>query len=58
MKIAYRSFRNVARVKIFGNCSKKSKLDLRENKSRLNLDSVCYHSVQNLLSSGLLFKKT
>jgi hypothetical protein len=28
IKIAYRSFKNVARDKIFGNYSKKSKLDL------------------------------
>jgi hypothetical protein len=29
-----------------------------EIKSRLNLDSVCYHFVQNLLSLLLLFKNT
>jgi hypothetical protein len=28
IKIAYKSFKNVARVKIFGNYTKKSKLDL------------------------------
>ena len=28
-----------------------------EIKSRLKLGNACYHSVQNLLSSSLLFKK-
>jgi hypothetical protein len=41
---------------MFQNHSKESKFDSEKIKSTLNSDNVCYHSVQNLMSSQLLPK--
>jgi hypothetical protein len=48
IKIANRSFENVSQFKYLG--------IQEEVKRRLNSGNVCYHSVQNLLSSRLLSK--
>jgi hypothetical protein len=55
IKIGYISFEKYVTVQVFGNDSNKSKFDSREIKRRLNYCNACYHSVQNLLCSGLLF---
>jgi hypothetical protein len=41
---------------IFGNNYKNQNLIHEEIKRRLNLGNACYHSIQNILSSRLLFK--
>jgi hypothetical protein len=56
MKIANRSFENVAQFKYFGTTITVQNLIQKEIKRRLNLDNACYHSVQNLLSSCRLSK--
>jgi hypothetical protein len=45
IKIANRSFENVAPVRYFGNDSKNQYLIQEEIKRRLNSDNACYHSV-------------
>jgi hypothetical protein len=57
MKIANRSFENVAKFKYLGKRVTNQSLINMEIKSKLNSGIVCYHSVQNILSSRLLFSK-
>jgi hypothetical protein len=56
MKIANRSFENVAQFKYFGTTGTNQNLVQEEIKRRLNSGNACYHSVQNLLPSRLLSK--
>jgi hypothetical protein len=48
-------FRNVAHFKYLGTPINKNLIQ-EEIKRRLNFGNICYHSVQNLLSSHLLSK--
>jgi hypothetical protein len=54
IKIASRSFEDMARMKLFGITITDQNCMLIEIKSRLNSGNACYHSVQSLLSSRLL----
>jgi hypothetical protein len=54
MKMANRSFEDVAKFKYVGTTLTDQKCMHEEIKSRLNSGNACYHSVQNLLSSRLL----
>jgi hypothetical protein len=56
IKIANRSFENLAQFKYLGTTITNQNLIQEEIKRRLNLDNACYHSVQNLLSPHLLSK--
>jgi hypothetical protein len=56
IKTANRSFENVSQFKYLGTTASNQNLIQEKIKSRLNSDNVCYHSVQNLLSSRLLSK--
>jgi hypothetical protein len=56
IKIANRSFENVSEFKYLGTTATNQILIQEEIKRRLNSGNVCYHSVQNLLSSGPLSK--
>jgi hypothetical protein len=56
IKIANRSFENVAQSKYLEVTVTNQNLIQEEIKRRLNLGNPCYHSVQNLLSSHLLSK--
>jgi hypothetical protein len=56
IKIGKRSFANVSQFKYLGTTLTNQNLIQEEIKRRLNSGNVCYHSVQNLLSSRLLSK--
>jgi hypothetical protein len=56
IKIADRSFKKVVQFKYLGMTVANQNLIQEEIKSRLNSGNACYHSVQNHLSSRLLFK--
>jgi hypothetical protein len=56
MKIANRSFENVAQFKYLAMTVTNQNLIQEEIKRRLNSGNACYHSVQNILSSHLLSK--
>jgi hypothetical protein len=54
LKIAKISFENVSQFKYLGTTGTNQNLIQEEIKRRLNSGNVCYHWVQNLLSSRLL----
>jgi hypothetical protein len=54
--ITNRSFENVAKFRYLGKTITYQSLIQEEIKRRSNLGNACYHSVQNLLSSRLLYK--
>jgi len=54
--ITNKSFESVAKFNYFGIRITNQNCIHEEIKSRLNVGNVCYHSIQNLLSSHLLFK--
>jgi hypothetical protein len=56
IKIANRSFENVVQFRYLGTRVTDQNLIQKEIKRRLNSGNACYHSVQNLLSSHLLYK--
>jgi hypothetical protein len=56
IKIANRLFENVSQFKYLGTTVTNQNLIQEEIKRRLYSGNVCYHSVQNLLSSRLLSK--
>jgi len=56
MKIDNRSLEVVEEFRYLGTALKNQNSIQEEIKSRLKSGSACYHSVQNLLSSSLLFK--
>jgi hypothetical protein len=58
IKIANGSFENVSRFKYLGAIVTNQNLIQVEIKRRLNSGNACYNSVQNLLSSRLLSKKS
>jgi hypothetical protein len=57
IRIANRSFGNVSQFIYLGRTVTNQNLIQEKIKRRLNSGNVCYHSVQNLLSSRLLLKK-
>jgi len=56
IKIDNRSFERVEEFKYLGTALINQNSIQKEIKSRLRLGNACYYSMQNLLSSGLLFK--
>jgi hypothetical protein len=56
IKLANRSFEDVAKFKYMRTTLTDQSCMNKEIKSRLNLGNACYHSVQSLLSSHLLFR--
>jgi hypothetical protein len=56
-KIADRCLENVAQFTYLGTTITNQNLIQNEIKRRLNSGNACYHSVQNLLSSRLLYTK-
>jgi hypothetical protein len=57
IKIANRSFDDVAKFKYLGTTITDQYCMQEEIKSRLNSGNTCYHSVHSLLSSSLLSRK-
>jgi hypothetical protein len=57
IKIASRSFENMAQLKYLGTTMINQNLIQEETKRRFNSYNACYHSVQNLSSSRPLSKK-
>jgi hypothetical protein len=57
IKVANRTFGNVAQFRYLGMTVTNQNFILEETKRRLNFGNACYHAVQNLQSSGLLSKK-
>jgi hypothetical protein len=55
IQTANRSFENVAKFRYLGTIVTNHKLINKEMNYKLNSDNVCYHSVQKLLSSRLLY---
>jgi capsule polysaccharide export protein KpsC/LpsZ len=55
-KIVNGAFENVAQLKYLGAIVTNQNLIQEEIKRRLNSGNICYHPVQNLLSSRLLSK--
>jgi hypothetical protein len=56
IKIADRSFENVAQFRYLGTTVTNENLILEDFRRKLNSGNACYHSVQNILSSCLLSK--
>jgi hypothetical protein len=56
MKVANKSFENVAKFRYLEMMVTNKNCTHMEIKIRLNLRNACYHSVQNLLSSHLVSK--
>jgi len=56
IKINNKPFERVEQFKYLGTTLTNQNFIQEEIKSRLQSGNACYHSVQNLLSSGLLFK--
>jgi hypothetical protein len=56
IKVGNRHFENVAQFSYLGTAITNKNLIQKIIKKRLNLGNACYHSVQHLLSSRLLFK--
>jgi hypothetical protein len=53
IKAANRCFENVTQFKYLGRAVTNQNLIQEEIKMRLSLCNACYHSVQNILSSGI-----
>jgi hypothetical protein len=56
IKIANRCFENVSQFRYLGRIVTEQNMIQEEIKRRLNSGNACYHSVQKLLSSRLLYK--
>jgi hypothetical protein len=58
IKIENKSFERVEQFKYLGTTLTNRNFIQKEIESRLNSGNICYHSVQDLLSSSLLSKNT